>query len=99
MITDTLHGFINANGTMQVESNDRELRILLKRSINFDEGRMNENFYTEYFVKEGFEWQKTLNSENYKSADEFLAAIRKTEDFTMAVRDIEEQKKGEGAGG
>jgi len=99
MVNETLYGFINANGTMQVESNDRELRILLKRSINFDEGRMDENFYTEYFVKEGFEWQKTLNSENYKSADEFLAAISKTEDFTMAVRDIEEQKKGEGAGG
>ena len=91
MITDTLHGFINANGTMQVESNDRELRILLKRSVFFDEGRL---FYTVYYVKDGFEWQLTSESSNYHSSDEFLDAIRKSEDFTLAVRDIEEQKKG-----
>lgn len=93
MVNETLYGFINANGTMQVESNDRELRILLKRSINFDEGRMDENFYTEYFVKEGFEWQKTLNSENYKSADEFLEAISRSNDFSEAVSDITKQKR------
>lgn len=99
MVSETLHGILNADGTMQVESNDRELRILLKRSVNFDEGKYIEVYYTEYFVKDGFEWEKTLNSENYKSADEFLDAIRKSEDFTLAVRDIDEQKKGERAGG
>ena len=98
MITDTLHGFINADGTLQVESNDHGLRILLKHSIVFDEGRQLETYFTEYYVKEGFGWQKTLNSANYKSADEFLDAIRNTEDFALAVRDIEQQKKGDKVG-
>ena len=99
MVTDTLHGILNADGTMQVESNDRELRILLKHSIVFDEGRQLEAYFTEYYVKEGFGWQKTLNSANYKSADEFFDAIKNAEDFALAVRDIEHQKKGERAGG
>ena len=99
MVNETLYGFINANGTMQVESNDRELRILLKRSILLEEGRQLESYYSVYYVKDGFEWQKALNSENYKSADEFLNAISNCEDFTLAVRDIEQQKKGVRAGG
>lgn len=99
MVTEILHGFINADGTMQVESNDRELRILLKRSVIFDEGRQFEVFYTVYYVKDGFEWQLTSESSNYHSSDEFLDAIRKSNDFTLAVRDIDEQKKGERAGG
>jgi len=99
MVNETLHGFINADGTMQVESNDRELRILLKRSVIFDEGRQFEVFYTVYYVKDGFEWQLTSESSNYHSSDEFLDAIRKSNDFTLAVRDIDEQKKGERAGG
>lgn len=99
MVTETLHGILNADGTMQVESNDRELRILLKRSIFFDEGRQLEVFFSEYYVKEGLGWQKTLNSANYKSADEFFDAIKIAEDFALAVRDIEQQKKGEMVGG
>jgi hypothetical protein len=99
MVTDTLHGILNADGTMQVESNDRQLRILLKRSIIFEEGRQLEVLFSEYYVKEGFGWKKTLNSANYKSADEFLDAIRNAEDFALAVRDIDEQKKGERTGG
>lgn len=99
MVTGTLYGFLYADGTMQVENNDRELRILLKRSIFFDEGRQLEVFYTVYYVKDGLTWQKTLNSANYKSADDFFDAISNCEDFTQAVRDIEQQKKGERAGG
>ena len=99
MVTDTLYGLLNSDGTMQIESNDRELRILLKRSIVFNEGRQLEVFFSEYYVKEGFGWQKTLNSANYKSADEFFGAIKNAEDFAFAVRDIEQQKKGERAGG
>ena len=98
MVTDTLHGILNADGTMQVESNDRELRILLKRSIVFDEGRQLESFYTEYYIKDGFEWQKTLNSENYKCAEDFFKALKQSENFSLAVCDIEEQRKEHKAG-
>lgn len=99
MVTDTLYGILNADGTMQVESNDRELRILLKRTMVLNEGQQLEVFYTVFYVKDDFEWQKTNNSENYRSADEFLDAIKKSSDFTLSVRDIEQQKKGEGTGG
>ena len=98
MVTETLHGILNADGTMQVESNDRELRILLKRSVVFDEVRQLETFYTVYYVKDGHGWQMTTNSGNFKSADDFLAALRNTEDFALAVRDIEQQKKGDKVG-
>lgn len=94
MVNETLYGFLNADGTMQVESNDRELRILLKRAIVFDKGQQLEVFYTVLYVKDGFEWQKTNNSVNYHCTDEFLDIIRKSEDFTLAVRDIEQQNKG-----
>ena len=99
MITDTLHGFINADGTLQVESNDHGLRILLKHSIVFDEGRQLETYFTEYYVKEGFGWQKTLNSANYASVDVFLEALRNVDNFSKAIQDIERQKKGGGLAG
>lgn len=95
MVTGTLYGFLYADGTMQVESNDRELRILLKRSVMYDKGQVLEYFYTVFYVKDGSSWQKTTNTANYRSADEFYDAISKTEDFTLAVRDIEQQKNGE----
>lgn len=99
MVTETFYGFINADGTMQVESNDRGLRILLKRSTIIDEGQQLEVFHTEYYVKDGFEWQKAINSANYKSAEEFIDAISNSEEFTSAVLDIEEQRKRSVAGG
>ena len=99
MINEQPYGILNADGTMQVDSNDRELRILLKRTMVLNEGQQLEVFYTVLYVKDGFEWQKANNSVNYRSADEFLDVIRKSDDFTLSVQDIERQKKGEGAGG
>lgn len=99
MVTETLHGILNADGTMQLESNDRELRILLKRTIVFDEGQHLEVFYTVLYVKDDFEWQQTDNSVNYHSPDDFLGIVGKSDDFTLAVRDIEQQKKGNRVGG
>ena len=99
MINEQPYGILNADGTMQVDSNDRELRILLKRTMVLNEGQQLEVFYTVLYVKDGFEWQKANNSVNYRSADEFLDVIRKSDDFTLSVRDIEQQQKGEGTGG
>lgn len=94
MINVQPYGILNADGTLQIESNDRELRILLKRTMVFNEGEQLEVFYTELYVKDDFEWQKTNNSVNYRSADEFLDVIRKSSDFTLSVCDIEQQKNG-----
>ncbi len=99
MVKDILHGIINADGTMQLDSNDGELRILLKHTNIFNEEKQLEVFSTVLYVKDDFEWQQTNNSVNYQSADEFLEVIKKSDDFTLAVRDIEQQRKGERIGG
>ncbi len=95
MVTGSLYGIVNADGTMQVESNDRELRITLSHIRVIDEdGRCVEAYRSTYYIKDGKEWQQALNSANFKSSDDFLDAIRYVEDFTLAVRDIEQQKSG-----
>ena len=99
MVTDTLHGILNTDGTLQVESNDRELRIVLSRIMLIDEGKKVETFRSTYYVKDGFEWQQATNSDDYKSTKDFLNAIRNAEDFALAVRDIEQQQKGKRVGG
>lgn len=98
MTNNYLYGILNADGTLQIESNDRGLRIVLSRIICVDEGDKVETFRSTYYVKDGFEWQQATNSENYKSTKDFLNAIRNADDFTLAVRDIEQQKNGERAG-
>ncbi len=99
MITEELHGILNADGTLQVESNDRELRIYLSRIKIIDEGKVVETYRTTYYVKDDLEWQQTTDGENYDSPGVFLAAIRNAPDFAQAIRDIDEQKKARGLAG
>ena len=93
MITETLHGIMYADGTLQMESNDRGLRICLSRIMIIDEGKVVEAYRTTYYVKDGLEWQQTTYGSNFKSVDEFLDAIKNAEDFGLAVRDIEQQRR------
>ena len=93
MTTKTLFGILNADGTMQVDSNDRGLRIVLSRFKNIQDGEIVETFQTSYYIKEGFGYEKTLESHNYNTADEFLQAISTAADFTEAVNDIKQQKE------
>lgn len=99
MTNEQPYGILYADGTLQVESNDRELRIILSHIIVIDEGKKIENYRSTYFVKDGFEWQQTTESANYNSAEHFIEAISYADDFTLAIRDIDEQMKNEGAGG
>ncbi len=93
MIRNTPHGIINADGTLEVESNDRQLKIVLSRVKVMQDGESVEAFRTSYFVKDGLEWERTIESANYMSSDEFLDAISKSNEFTEAITDIDEQKK------
>lgn len=92
MTTQTLFGILNADGTIQVDSNDRGLRIILSRFKYIDNGKIVEAFRTSYYIKEGGGYTKTIESHTYDTADEFLKAISSAADFTNAVKDIEEQK-------
>lgn len=87
-----LHGTLYADGSLEVESNDRQLKITLSRAKLFHEGERREMFRATYYVKDGFEWERTIESANYENADEFLQAISKASDFSEAVRDIQQQK-------
>ena len=94
------YGILYDDGTLEVESNDRQLRITLSKTKVFkDDGSQVEMFRSTYYVKDGLEWERTLNSANYNDAEDFLEAISSSEDFTQSVRDIREQQKEREAGG
>ena len=86
------YGVLNADGTLQVDSNDGKLRIVLSHKKGIIEGNVMETFRTTYFVKDGLEWERTLTSQDYKNTDEFLQAISLSSDFTEAIKDIRQQK-------
>ncbi len=92
-------GILYADGTLEVESNDRQLKITLSRLKVFQDGENVEAFRSSYFVKEGLGWASTIESANYKSAENFLEAIRASNEFSEAIRDIQEQKKNLGVAG
>ena len=89
------HGILHTDGTLEVESNDSQLKITLSRVKILQEEKQCEIFRSAYYVKEGFEWQRTIESANYKTVDEFIEAISHSDEFTEAIHDIEKQKRGE----
>lgn len=99
MTNEQPYGILYADGTLQVESDDRKLRIILSHIIVIDEVEKAETYRSKYFVKDGIEWQQTTYSTNYSSVERFIEAIRNADDFTLAIRDIDEQKKNEGPAG
>lgn len=95
------HGIIYSDGTLEIMSNDRKLKIILSKVTIYQDGENVEAFRTTYFVKEGLEWERTLESVNYRTLNEFLEIISKVVDFSQAVIDvlnniIEERNKADG---
>ena len=88
-----IHGILNADGTLQIDSNDRGLRIILSSVKNIEDGRVVEAFKSSYYVNEGFGWERTLETHKYHSVEEFLKAINNSSDFTEAVKDIQQQRE------
>ena len=95
------HGIIYSDGTLEIMSNDRKLKIILSKVTIYQDGENVEAFRTTYFVKEGLEWERTLESANYRTLNEFLEIISKVVEFSQAVIDvlnniIEERNKADG---
>lgn len=95
------HGIIYSDGTLEIMSNDRTLKIILSKVTIHQDGENVEAFQTAYFVKEGLEWSRTLKSATYRTLKEFLEIISKVVDFSQAVIDvlnniIEERNKADG---
>ncbi len=99
MTKDIPHCIIYANGNLEVESNDRQLKIALSRVQVMQDGENVEAFRSSYFVKDGLEWERTLTTANYKSVGEFIEEISNNNEFTGAIRDYYEQKKEIGVAG
>ena len=87
------HGFLYADGTLEVTSNDNGLKIILSRIKVIKDGKNAEAFRTTYSAKDGLEWERTLESAFFKTSDEFLEAISRSNDFSEAVNDLTKQKR------
>lgn len=90
---EKVYGVLMVDGTMEIISNDRQLKIAIVKSRVIQEGEINEFYRSVYWVKDGLEWERVSESQNYKTADEFLSAIEEADDFTLAVADIKRQKE------
>ena len=91
--TEKAYGVLMVDDTMEVISNDRQLKIAIVKSRVIQDGEINEFYRSVYWVKDGLEWERVSESQNYKTADEFLSAIEGADDFTLAVADIKRQKE------
>lgn len=86
-------GIEYADGTLEVISNDKALKIILSSVKVIHEGKKIEFYRSTYFMKEDGGWQRTLESASYQTSDEFIDAISKSGEFSQAVSDIRQQEK------
>ena len=84
------HGVRYADGSLEVESNDRQLKIVLSRVKVQSDLVMKEVFISRYYVKDGIEWERPLQSSRYQTAEEFVEAISRCTEFSEAIKDIQE---------
>ena len=91
--TEKTYGVLMADGTMEVISNDRQLKIAIVKSTVIQDGEITEFYRSVYWVKDGLEWERVNESQSFKTKDEFLNAIDVADDFTLAVADIKRQKE------
>lgn len=92
-VTERVNGVLFADGTMEVVSNDRQLKIAIVKCRIFQDGEQREIYRSEYWVKDGLEWERVNDSANYNTPDEFLDTIDGAEDFSRAVADIKAQRE------
>ncbi|MBR1527004.1 MAG: hypothetical protein IJ640_10180 [Prevotella sp.] len=82
--------FIRQEHGCEVLTNDRQVKVVLSRTVSF-EGEIEQTFYTtKYYVREGSGWEQVNNGQTYPSEDAFFDAIRGTEEFTDAVREMDD---------
>ena len=82
------YGMITSSGAEAI-SDDRGMKLILRREISFS-GPIENEVYTSYcYVKEGPGWEKTSNSTQYPSVKAFVKAVAGFPGFTKASNELE----------
>ena len=70
---------------IEAVSNDGTMKIILRKVNLFVEGAARDIYATLFYIKEGNAWIKTSESHTYNTKEEFIKALRETEEFYKAV--------------
>lgn len=81
--------YVPQSNGCEVLSNDRELKLVLSRTISFMTEVEQEFYSVKYYVKVDDGWELTNTAKSYQSADDFMRELDGTEEFTNAVREWE----------
>ena len=81
--------FIRHEHGCEVLTNDRQLKIVLTRTTSFTGEVEQSNYNTTYYVKEDTGWLQVNNGRSYPSEEAFYDAISEAEEFSEAVREME----------
>ena len=82
--------YIEHGGGCEVISNDGTLKIELHHATKMEGAMENEFYYTEVYFLEDGGWQRAINSDTYRTKEDFIKAIDGTEEFTQAIKDFEQ---------
>ncbi len=86
-------GIMRADGSMELETNDRQVRIMLLRVTVLRDGDLSSSYRSTYWVKENNSWLEIEHGKPYKDVDEFLDEVRQSAELSKAYAEIAEQIK------
>ena len=86
-------GIVRADGSMELETNDRQVRIMLLRVTVLRDGDLSSSYRSTYWVKENNSWLEIEHGKPYKDVDEFLDEVRQSAELSKAYAEIAEQIK------
>lgn len=92
---EALNGFLTQNGC-EVISDDGKLKICLsKRIVLPEEGSRVAGYYSLFFIQEEQNvWQLSSSAgEFYPTINDFIIALRNSEEFSKALRDLSNEIK------
>lgn len=84
---------MRADGSMELETNDRQVRIMLLRVTVLRDGDLSSSYRSTYWVKENNSWLEIEHGKPYKDVDEFLDEVRQSAELSKAYAEIAEQIK------
>ena len=85
--------FIRHKDGIEVFTNDGNVKAILRRTVNLLHEIEQVTFSARFYVREKDGWIETLTTHSYQSEREFMMEISKTEDFSMAAREMKEELK------
>ncbi len=84
--------FIRQENGCEMISNAGDVKIVLARIVSFSTEIEQEFYSTKVYIREDTGWLLTNNTHNYPSEDAFYDAIRDSEDFSEAVREMDSEE-------